>query len=169
MFLNHVNFNKQRSTHMPMLIKTVQATTGPVLELGAGPYSTPLLHWLTAGTRRILVTYDNEPLFYNYARRFQSRYHIVCFTEDWRELDRDRHWSVVFIDHSGKPRDDSRRGEDAIRLKDKADYIVLHDTDNELTCGYIPMWKHFKYRYDWKYCEPWTSVVSNFIDVTKWK
>lgn len=170
MFLNHVNLNKQRSTHMPMLIRTVQATSGPVLELGAGPYSTPLLHWLIAGSGRYLVTYDNVPLFYNYAKRFQSRDHIVYLTKDWREIDQDNtYWSVVFIDHSGKIRDDSRRGGDAIRLKDRADYIVLHDTDNEDTCGYIKMWPYFKYRFDWKYCKPWTSVVSNFIDVSKWK
>lgn len=169
MYLNGFNWNKQRTTHMGVLVKVFQLSEGPILELGAGPVSTPLLHWLCAETGRTLITIDNHPTFYGYAKRFKSRNHTAVYTEDWSELDKYKYkWGMVFIDHSGKPRDDNRRGGDAIRLKDKADYIVLHDTDNEDTCGYVEMWPHFKYRWDWKYCRPRTSVVSNRKDVTKW-
>ncbi len=54
-------------------------------------------------------------------------------------------------------------GELSIRLKNSADYIILHDTepDCEKEYGYDKVWEHFKYRKDWKLCRAWTTVVSN--------
>jgi hypothetical protein len=68
-----------------------------------------------------------------------------------------REWDVVLVDH--KPA--NRRAIDIDRLRNKARYIVVHDSDEPLY-GYEPVLSKFKYRYDSKRLSPGTSVVSNF-------
>jgi hypothetical protein len=155
---DYPRFKKEWTTHMPMLIKAVQASRGAVVELGAGPFSTPLLHWLCLGRR--LFTYENKEYYFDFAKRFQSKTHSIRLIDDWDKLKLDRHYGVIFIDHDG------HRGEDAVRFKDKADYIVLHDS-NEDRYGYKLLEGNFKYRLDWKGAWPWTTVVSNFKNLGK--
>lgn len=157
------DLEKGYSTHMGILIKILQVSEGDVVELGAGPFSTPLLHWLCKDMDRRLISYENDEEFYNFAKRFQSRLHRIRFIDDWNQLDTKTHRGVVFIDHMP----DSRRGTDTVRFKDSTDYIVLHDTDCPDIFGYENIWKHFKYIYTWKECRPWVSVVSNFKDLSK--
>jgi hypothetical protein len=154
--------SKQYTTHMPVLIKLVQATDGPVLELGSGLFSTPLLHWLCAENGRKLVTYEEHPQWYKIARRFTAKNHSVRLVTDWDKLDLGNNWSVVFIDHDGPPYDPyGRRKIDALRLKDRADYLVIHDTQEPAFDYDKRFWSYFKYRYDWKFCTPNTTIVSN--------
>lgn len=162
----HYNFRKETSTYMPMLIKTVQMTDGPVMELGSGLFSTPLLHWLCQEDQRKVVSYENDPEFYKFSGKFRSKNHKVILIQDWKDIDVKTHWSVVLIDHS--PKRPLRRGMDIIRLKNNADYIIIHDTGPEIQTkyGYEEVWPHFKYRHDWKKCSQWTTVVSNFKDLS---
>ncbi len=155
---------KQQGTHMLTLMKAIAATGGAVCEMGAGFSSTPLLHWLTLG--RELVTYESDPDYAHFARSFRSKDHKVRHT-DFKNVDFERTWSVVFIDHS--PRRPRTRGDDAVKFIN-ADLIVLHDTEPESSThyGYDQVFPLFKYRYDWNLCKPYTSVVSNTIDVSKW-
>jgi hypothetical protein len=146
--------NKPYTTHIPMLIKCVQATDGGVLELGAGLSSTPLLHWLCQEKARPLITFEENKMFYDYARKFQSRNHRIRLT-DWNNF-KVGHWSVALVDQATKS-----RAKTIAYLKDKVDYIVVHDTHAEEHYGYDKVWPLFKYRYAWKGCNPWTSVVSN--------
>lgn len=144
-----------------MLVKTVLATDGPVLEFGAGYASTPILHWLCWEKGRPLMTYESDPFWYEFARKFQSRYHRIRLVDDWDKLDNTKPVSVVFIDHL-----EDRRVKDIIRFKDVADYIVIHDTDDHRHYGFDEAWSHFKYVYHWKGCSPWTTVVSNKKDLS---
>ena len=158
-----MGLRKEYTTHIPMLIKTVQMTDGPVLELGAGLFSTPLLHWLCLG--RDLFTYETNPDYYNFAKKFRTNNHRTRLVDDWDKIDIDNtHWSVVFVDHGPV----GRRVIDLIRLKDKADYIVIHDTEpgREHRHEYNKAWPLFKYRYDWTKCIAHTTVVSNFKDLS---
>lgn len=153
---------KQMSTHMITLLRAIQATTGDICEMGAGFYSTPLLHWWGAQTRK-LITYENDIEYLHYAKKFRSRRHKIL---PMTEVDYDRHWGLVFIDHTAEP---SSRGADLLKFKN-VDLFVIHDTEPEVASsyGYDQVWPHFKYRYDWKECKPHTTVVSNKIDVSKW-
>lgn len=155
-----MKLQKGWTTHMPMLIKVVQETDGSILELGSGLFSTPLLHWLCAEKRRKLMTYEDNEEFFEFAKKFKSRSHSVKLIKDWNEADIERKWSVVLIDHSI-----NRRVIDALKVKDLADFVVLHDTEDPVY-QYEKVWPHFKYRYDWKFCKPWTTVVSNFKDLS---
>lgn len=150
-----MNIYKQWSTHMPVLIKAVQMSQGPVLELGSGYFSTPLLHWLCAEKNRKLVTYEDDKEFFQFAYQFRSRNHKIIFVDDWGEIDIGQSWGVALIDHQKK-----RRDIEALRLKDNVDYLVLHDTNNP-RYHHDRVWPHFKEVYHWKFCTPWTSVVSN--------
>lgn len=151
---------KEWSTHLPMLIKSIMEIKGDVMELGAGIFSTPVLHWLCLG--RKLTTYEDNEDYYNFAKRFRSKNHQIKLVNNWDKIKFKKHYSVVLIDHSAK-----RRKIDVIKLKDKVDYIVLHDSNGD-AYGYDEVFKHFKYRYDWKYCKPWTTVLSNFNNFEKW-
>ena len=153
--------NKPYTTHIPMLIKCVLATDGGVLELGSGLSSTPLLHWLCHENARPLITFEENKLFYDYARKFQSRNHRIRLV-DWNKFEIGGHWSVALVDQATKFRMPT-----LIYLKDKVDYIVIHDTQAEEAYQYDMVWPHFKYRHTWKGCQPWTTVVSNFKD-TSW-
>lgn len=152
-----IEATKGWSTHMPTLIKK------DVLEMGAGYFSTPLLHWVCKYKNIKVMTYENEPEFFKFARTFQSRLHRIRLINNWDNLRVDRHWGLVFIDHSP----DNRRGIDAVRLKDNADYIIIHDSERKTRFGYGNIWQYFKYRYNWKDGWPWTTVLSNFKDLKR--
>ncbi len=154
-----MRLRKDYTTHMPIVIKLVQMTRGPVLELGSGVFSTPLLHWLCAESRRRLETYEDEKEFISFASKFRSRNHRIFLVEDWDKIDISRHWDVALIDHVTY-----RRSTDAIRLKDNADYIILHDSETD-RYGYSGVYSHFKHIHHWKFCKPWTTVVSNHKDL----
>lgn len=147
---------------MPMLIKAVLASEGDVVEVGGGVFSTPLLHWLCKNLNRKVITYEDHPDFYKFSREFQSPLHRVRLIENWDAMDFKTHRGVVFIDHHPE----FRRGIDAINFKNSADYIVMHDTERSGKYGYSKVWQHFKYVHHDKGCKPWTSVVSNFKDLS---
>ncbi len=151
------------STHLPLLIKAVEASEGDVLEIGGGLFSTPVLHWLCKNLNRKLVTYENDAEYFEFAKQFRSHLHSVRRIEDWGEMDFKHHWGVVFIDHHPE----LRRGIDAINFKDTADYIVMHDTEKPEKYSYDKVWQHFKYIWHDKGCRPWTSVVSNKFNVQR--
>jgi hypothetical protein len=157
-----MTLRKDYTTHMPTLIRAVQITSGPVLELGSGVFSTPLLHWLCAESGRRLETYEDQEEFFRFANGFRSRNHRVFLVDDWAKVNLGRHWDVAFIDHVTE-----RRATDALRLADKADFIVLHDSETD-HYSYSEVYPHFKYIYHWKFCRPWTTVVSNSRDLSSW-
>ena len=157
----------QTSTHFPMLIKVVQATEGPIIELGSGLFSTPLLHWLCFDKKRTLITCESYLHYLEFANKFKADFHDIRFIKDWEKENFEGRYSVVLIDHNVNGRKHTR-GDDALRFKDIADYIVLHDAGDEAheKYGYAEMYPQFKYRYDWKGCYPHTTVLSNFKDLS---
>jgi len=153
------------SSHNGILIKALLSSKGPVCELGCGLFSTPLLHWLCKEMNRELITYENSMEYFPFAKSFQSRLHRIRKIESWDDVDFKKHFGVVLIDHEPS----ERRGPDAIRFKDNADYLVLHDTEPKThkIYGYDKAFSQFKYRYDWKKGFPNTSIVSNFYSLDK--
>ena len=141
-------------------------TDGPVLELGMGQYSTRFLNMMCRLQDRQLVSYDNDEKGHRENKRYIHPKHEVHLTDCWEEIDIDNtHWSVVLIDH----RPAHRRWREARRLKDKADYILLHDSDpeRERVYGYFLLNGMFKHSYNYDKLKPNTLVVSNFKDLSK--
>lgn len=160
----NTNLGKEFTTHMSVLVKVLQQSQGNVVEMGAGPFSTPLLHWVTKEMGRSLITYESIPLYYEFARQFRSKLHRIVMVSNWNDVETKKHRGVVFIDHDPEV----RRGIDALRFKDSADYIVMHDTQSK-HYNYDQVWPNFKYEYTWKKCRPWVSVVSNFKDLSNFE
>ena len=161
-----MNFNTSMgvSSHMPVLLKLVQMTTGPILELGGGSYSTPLLHWICQDTNRKLVTYESDKSYFkDFIEQYKTDFHEVYQIDDWSKAPFDKDWEIVFIDHHPN----SERKESAKRFANSANYIVLHDALPRWDVKYrysqiIPLFK-YKYRVDKYYPPSW--VVSNRKEV----
>lgn len=151
-----IRTGKNWTSHMPLLIKLVERTEGPILEIGSGPYSTPILHWLCSFTGRKLVTYENVESYYKFAKQFQSKYHSIRFIKDWDELPVLK-YSIVMIDHEPS----ERRVVDIERFKD-SDYLIVHDTEDKMDYlyGFSKIYHLFKNRYDFTSGNR-TSVLSN--------
>lgn len=158
------HFKAGEGSHIPMLIKILGMTTGPVLELGTGFNSTPVLHWMCNEAKRKLVSYESNPVFWEVAKNYVSDFHEVNFIDNWDKLDVTQHWNVVFIDHAPGP----RRVEEMIRLANKADYVIVHDTEgrSDWHYHYSKGFPDYKYRYDYTKAYPNTSVLSNFNDLS---
>lgn len=150
------------ATHVSHLLRAVELTSGPVLELGSGDGSTPALHEACAATARPLVTVDNDVTWLRkYRDRFGEKGHLWIHLDDpARTSWLDQNWGVVFVDHA--PGHTRRRAIE--RARGHADYIVVHDTE-ELGYGLEDLLSSFKYRRDFRYARPWTTVVSDSREV----
>jgi hypothetical protein len=158
-------FNIRTGSHIPVLIKLLQMTAGPVAEFGMGIYSTPLLHYMCSPKRRELYSFDNDGRYidmFNLAE-YADDYHRIIMVDDWDDVKVDKFWSVVFIDHAPA----ERRKIDAARFAKFASYIVLHDTGWkwEKNYHYKEIYPLFKYRYDYTAVKHYSTILSNFEDL----
>lgn len=167
----NINISIRYSTFLPVLMTVMETTNGDVLELGAGVFSTPYLHWICKRKGRKLLTIENDEKWFNFCRKYyQSSHrqpirHRFVFTRDWDDIEKEivKEWDVVLIDHSPS----ERRIEEIKKLANLAKYIIIHDADDnkERNYHYSTIYKLFKYRYDFKDAEPATTVLSNFVDL----
>lgn len=153
------------SSHLPILIKVFQISAGPVLELGAGIFSTPILHWLCLEAKRPLVTCENIEEHLEMNKVFETNEHEFKFVENWDDADIEgTDWGLVFVDHEPS----KRRSIEIARLVQNADYIVVHDTepDHDYKYNFISKaFPLFKYRYNYKRRRPYTTVLSSSKDL----
>lgn len=151
-------------SHLPILMKVVRMTTGPVLELGIGLFSTPVLHWLCYETKRELVSYDQDRGYLKMFRNYESNFHKILPVDDWDKIEIERPWDVVLVDHI-----DERRRFDVARLAGYAKYILVHDANPEEDdrYQYSKVYPLFKYQYLYTKAAPSTMVLSNFEDLSK--
>lgn len=160
-------------THLGPLIKCMSLTSGDVLELGLGYFSTPYLHYQCVLDKRHLTSYDNDKGwvrrfadsdFYNH--RYRGEYHDFIYVENWADAKIEKPWDVVLIDHTP----DERRSIEAMRLKDLAKYIIIHDSNENGKAqfrgyNYASIFPHFKYKKVWDKDERHATVLSNFYDL----
>lgn len=149
------------STHIPALAAVMQiAPLGPVIELGAGFYSTPLLHALSAARNHDMVTLESNEDYIDRLANFRTNRHLICHVKSWdfAPFFDVGNYAVAFIDHEL-----NRRKADGERLR-HVPVLVFHDTNNA-AYGLEPLLASFKYRFDYKKLSPWTTVVSDTIDV----
>ena len=164
-------------THVTPLITAIEHTTGPILEMGCGDFSTPLLHTLCAKEKRFLLSTEANKDWMNLCTDLESTWHHFQHVpvsewsyeslgyppaELWSHVGKETHWGVVFVDHSPG----ERRVTDIERLRHQADIIVVHDTQQP-TYNYEPTLSSFKYRYDYERYFTRTTLVSVTIDIAK--
>lgn len=160
-----LNISWKHSTHLAVLMEAVRRTTGPVLELGVGLYSTPVLHWLCYPSRRRLVSYDSDVRWAHTHRDYVRGAHEVQYVTSFDYASIEQPWGVAFVDHAPA----ERRVVDIRRLAPWAQYIVVHDTEGRRNKHYrfSDIYPLFKYRYEFNEAgAPFTTVLSNFADVS---
>lgn len=165
-------------THQRLLLRAALRTTGPMLELGTGWYSTPLLHEVAMIQERTLFSHDNDRAWLApMANIFRSDRHF--FETLNRATWMYRQWGLVFVDHGPTPetpRNDKGllnaldRAQAVLDLMDRTDVFVLHDTEQPVRWEYdwdkvLPL---FKYHITDASHDVHTTICSNKIDVTKW-
>jgi len=149
-------------SHFSVLAAVVAQTTGPVLELGVGDYSTPMLHYMCRG--RLLVSADSD---LEWLKRFTAyacpRRHEFQHVTDWAAwpMPESTSWAVALVDHAPG----ERRVEEIKRLKGRCRFIVVHDTETDYATGanygYEPVLATFAYRSDFRRYRPYTTIVSD--------
>ena len=142
-------------THLPALIACVLRTTGPVLEMGAGLWSTPVLAALCGACGRRLVTVEQDAAWLARALRASGPRHPLheaLGDYDDPAIDAGR-WSVVLIDHVTE-----RRQPDLMRLAGRAELLVAHDAD---VASYGWDFSSFRHVMIFQEMRPWTAVLSN--------
>ena len=159
----NMNVSLKYGTHLPCLIQAFSKTTGDVLELGTGVFSTPYLHYACILAKRNLVSYENFKEWYEFMKTYENKYHKVNFVDKYADASVDKLWDIVLIDQTP----DYSRSEEAIRLKDLAKYIIIHDSNpsNYKVTHYDKLYQHFKYKMDWHGDKNRATVLSNFIDL----
>ena len=151
-------------THLPLLTRYVAITQGPVLELGCGVFSTTVLHEMCVGTGRLLVSVEVSPSFYEMFEPLRCPLHeiVLIKKDEWLEWDglTSRHWSVVLVDQVP----DTSRAPCIEKLKGHARYIVAHNSEQPYY-RYEPVFRRFRYRRDYTFLRPCTTVVSDEVPV----
>ena len=128
------------------LMACASAADGPILEIGAGDWSTPFLHHYCACSGRKLVTFEDD---HHWAGRFgklQQSGHQLWEGEYQRliqELAVKTKWAVVLVD--GSP--GHVRWKHALALRGFATFLVVHDYSGQdcidtFTPELLSQWPH---------------------------
>jgi hypothetical protein len=150
--------------HIPLLASVVAtARPGPVLEIGVGRSSSPLLVEMCRAMGRDYRGLDSEP---DWAEEIRGVLGVdtISVMPDWSRLeswlkDSGEQWAVVFIDHGpGPARLPVTR---VVREHAGAEFIVCHDTFNPWLEGLHEYLDTFKFRSDYVIMPSSTSVVSD--------
>lgn len=153
-------------SHLPILTRVMELTHGPVLEVGMGLYSTPLLHTMCELQGRQLYSYDNDPVWFEENKKWESELHKVYFVHQWDHMfTTGKFWSVAFIDE--KPAKD--RMKRMKQLANNAVIVLAHDSEQASRKFFKYDWAYpsYKYIYNYEKVTPNTVVLSNFIDVAR--
>ena len=141
------------ATHLPLLVACVAHTKGPVLELGCGLYSTPLLHALCLD--RQLTSLESNVKWYERFVRFKTANHRIEVGLDLGSLP-NQQWSVVLVDQQPP----NARVLSIIKLRSRVELFVVHDSEHR-RYDYEKVLKEFTYRVESRCGSPWTTVVSD--------
>jgi len=162
--------------YKPLLWEGLQLSQGDIIEMGVGKGSTQLLHDYAIEKRRMLYSFDSNPLWIEKFMMLESEFHFLDHCQIHCNGYAESNWDyphnlvtsdigLVFIDHAPG----ERRKIDIALFANKAQIIVAHDTEPSADYGYGMRAAIVKFKYwrDFETLGAWTSIMSNFIDVTK--
>lgn len=161
------------ATHLGALIACMNKTSGDVLELGLGLFSTPYLHYACTIAKRKLLSLENDKgwlsqfktsTFMNF--RYPNEYHQLELVENYENSPLiDKIWDVVLVDQTP----DLSRKETVKILANKAKYIIIHDSNNDRRgrriYQYNEIYPLFKYSRIWDKDDNHATVLSNFVEL----
>jgi hypothetical protein len=145
-------------THQRLLLKAALMTSGPILELGVGEYSTPLLHEIALAQNRALTSVDSDLNWIQKFGRFENNQHHLLHVPNWDAFKPNSRFGLAFIDHAPS----ERREIDIMRLAPLTDILVIHDTEAD-GYGYqraLPLLDHIETDSS---ITPWTTICRGQI------
>jgi len=177
--LLRTNGNGNWGSHVPILATILNHTSGDILELGSGYYSTSIIHQYATENRKVLTIESDCEWIRKLQTLFTSPYHKFYCNNTFKQnltinellyrispylVDtayEDKYYSnnkfdVVFVDHAPN----YRRHKDIIQMRKNSNIIIVHDTDDTI-------FKTFKYVFRSKNLKPQTTVLSDTFDVKK--
>jgi hypothetical protein len=168
---------KHGSNLIPLTMATL-VTSGDMLELGMGLFSTPLLHKISFDFNRQLVSVDTH---LDWMRKFafynQTQAHKLYHLPNEKllsEFGLKKRWGMVLVDHIYA----EIRPTNVIKFANLSSIVVAHDTEkaNEGFYKYeqAEIRKHFKYVCKFSLYQSAnknsyisTTMLSNFIDLVR--
>jgi hypothetical protein len=152
------------NNHLPLLLLGLHLTSGAVMEMGSGEGSTPYLRKCCEATGRKFHTFDNNK---EWCDRTGAQY-----IDNWDLLIDEAltvHHGLIFIDHAPG----EHRKVAIERMMDRADIIVVHDTEQGGAgdYGFEPVFTKFKYRLNYNKTGggAGATAVSNKIDLNRFR
>lgn len=148
------------ATHIPMLASVLAtAKKGPVLEIGVGRSSSPMVVEMCRAMGRKLTGLDSEQAWLDELE--DLNYPELILFPDWSKIGEwiaDKKFAVIFIDHGpGEARLPVLKA-----VRGHAEHIVVHDTFNPgYLIGLDDELATFKYKSDYLLMPSCTSVVSD--------
>jgi hypothetical protein len=170
MILKYLKFplDHHYGSHTIVLLAVLYITqSGPILELGMGSDSSPLLHRLAMDQKRILISADSDLRWINYYSNYtvnnplHKLKHVHVSSEmgiEWATsgLADQQDWTVVFIDHRPGP----RRQFELMLYADRSDIVILHDTEKSLLYKYEKGLALYPYKYRFTKLKTYTDILS---------
>lgn len=125
------------ATHQPYLITAIENSTGNVLELGVGEYSTDLIHHILVNTdRKIVSIEDNFDWIEKYSHNKSDNHSfrlIERSVDSWKSIVDEyatEKWGVVFVDQGyGEEIWRPSRNYSVSKLIHCSEFVVAHDAD----------------------------------------
>jgi hypothetical protein len=150
-------------SHTVLIAAIAAITKGPILEMGCGNHSTNVLHELCLPTKRRLVSLETNSAWLDKLSHLKSDFHQLLLVSDWGSfsLIDEVEWSVVLVDHAPG----ERRKDDIIRLKDNAEYIVVHDTESPCY-DLVAAFAQFRCKYEYKVLGTEACALSDRHDLS---
>jgi hypothetical protein len=123
-------------SYMPALIHAVARSTGPILEIGVGHFSTPVLHEIATAGRRV-VSVEDAPAWIKMFEHYSSAFHEIKggSYDDILPTLTGTQWGVTFIDNSPGG---ERRRKDFVAFLPISDFVVVHDYHSENSLAIDP-------------------------------
>lgn len=115
------------ASHLPALLACVGSTHGPVLELGVGHFSTPILHALCGALGRRLVSVEADAAWADQFEKLRGPMHDIIVNPEYDDVLREVvawHWGVAFVDESPGG---ERRAKSVRALLPVCEFVVVHD------------------------------------------
>lgn len=169
-YLTNVRRMDAFSTHQPVIIHLLNTITeGNVLEFGMGWNSTPLMHLICGFQNRFLLSVDTDPRWFDKFTGYKAPWHVLDLSGQppiytGEHFMFNKHYAIAFIDAAPA----EIRQPVIERLKDKVDYVIVHDSE----CTFqgkknvyqydFSMYKHVMH---FRPMNPATSVLSNLDEV----
>lgn len=156
-------------SYKPLLTAVLQLTEGPVLELGSGIWSTPLLAELCGEGRHFLSLETDAGWAFEAAKKAPTA--TIVRVPSWEQALTllsyiEIKWSVAFIDLA--PGHERRPVVEALR--NRAHVLVVHDTEPDKSYAYKfepEFWgDHFTHIVHDDRSTAWTTAVSNSMSLS---